>query len=219
MFRYERKFKIPETYYFQIKNKIEINGWFQHYPDRVVNNIYLDDLSHTAYSDSIDGHLDKRKYRIRWYGNLFSNYENEPPQKKLEIKIKRDSLNYKKIYEVENFDIKKALSYSSLNKKVNLAMKNLTDIKNTENIYNMEPQFINQYKREYYIDMRNEIRLTIDRNLNFYNIRPIIHKADKFSDIILELKFSSLNSYKNFMLKSNLVQISKFSLGVERVYI
>ena len=69
MYRYERKFKLASPYYDIIKNQIELKGWFKQYPDRLVNNIYLDNLSNSCFYDSIEGHLNKKKYRIRWYGD------------------------------------------------------------------------------------------------------------------------------------------------------
>ena len=217
MYRYERKFKLPGEYYNQIKNKIELHGWFQHFKERKVNNIYFDDSNFNIYSDSINGHLDKEKYRIRWYGSLFLNKDEEAIPSNFEIKIKRDLLNYKKIYKFDNLKILRNQTYSSLNRCIRKQIKNNIHDLNIQYIENLEPQFINQYTREYYIDLKDEIRLTIDRNLSYHAIRPSINYIGKTSDIIIELKFTSTSVYKNFVLKSNLVQNSKFMSGIDRL--
>jgi SPX domain protein involved in polyphosphate accumulation len=217
MFRYERKFRLPNKYYNQIKNKIELHGWFKQFNDRKVNNIYFDDSYFNIYNDSINGHLNKKKYRIRWYGNLFIDKNERKKSSNFEIKIKRDLLNYKKIYKVDNLKIFKNQTYSSLNKIIKKQiLNNINDI-NLKYIETLEPQFINQYAREYYIDMKNEIRLTIDRNLNYYSIRPSISYVGEISDIIIELKFKSSIKFKNFIIQSNLIQNSKFMSGIDRL--
>ena len=81
-------------------------------------------------------------------------------------------------------------------------------------IENFEPVFINNYSREYYIDFSGEIRLTIDRKQKFYSVSPLICKSINSDEIIIELKFNSKIEYNNFVIKTNLVQNSKFSNGV-----
>ena len=64
MYRYERKFKLNSKDYHFIKTQIELGGWFKQYPDRNINNIYLDNSSNSCFYDSIDGHLKRKNIEL-----------------------------------------------------------------------------------------------------------------------------------------------------------
>ena len=215
MYRYERKFKLASPYYDIIKNQIELEGWFKQYPDRLVNNIYLDNLSNHCFYDSIEGHLNKKKYRIRWYGKTFAENNQKIKNSNFEIKIKRDNLNYKKTFHLGEFLLPKKIIFSDLLLTTTNLLKCNVDELEYINIENFEPFFINSYFREYYIDLSGDIRLTIDRKQKFYNARPMIFNYVTNDEIIIELKFKSKISYNNFVIKSNLAQNSKFTNGIK----
>ena len=65
------------------KNKIS-----RPYKDRIVNSIYYDDEEFETAQDNLSGISDRRKYRLRWYGNEFKNYIYE-------IKVKKNNLGKK----------------------------------------------------------------------------------------------------------------------------
>ena len=73
--RFERKFIIP----YNKKNlldyflKIHPLNIKKLYDNRVINNIYLDDLNFKFFKDNIDGISDRIKIRIRWYGETWRN--------------------------------------------------------------------------------------------------------------------------------------------------
>ena len=218
MYRYEKKFKLASKYYRNIKNQIELKGWFKQYPDRLINNIYLDNLSNSCFYDSIEGHLSKKKYRIRWYGRTFTENKQKIKKSNFEIKIKRDDLNYKKTFHLEEFLLPKKIIFSDLLlTTTNLLKRNVDEL---EYLYieNFEPFFMNSYFREYYIDLSGDIRLTIDRKQKFYDAHPMIFNYVKNNDIIIELKFKSKISYNNFVIKSNLAQNSKFTNGINSLF-
>ena len=91
--RFERKFIIP----YNKKNlldyflKIHPLNIKKLYDNRVINNIYLDDLNFKFFKDNIDGISDRIKIRIRWYGETFGEIKNS----KLEFKIKQNTLGKK----------------------------------------------------------------------------------------------------------------------------
>ena len=214
MYRYERKFKLSPEDYHLIKAQIELSGWFKQYPDRVINNIYLDNTSNSCFFDSIEGHLNKKKYRIRWYGELFTTNNQEIENSNFEIKIKRDALNYKRIFPLDKFSLPKNIIFSELlEMTMNLINDKDKEIENL-NIKNFEPVFLNSYSREYYIDISGDIRLTIDRKQKFYSVHPIVCSKVNNNDVIVELKFNSKNLFNNFIIKSNLAQNSKFTNGI-----
>jgi len=116
-YRFEKKFIVNPIYYDKIINSFELRGWTKIFSKRTVNNIYLDSLNSNSYYECKNGDLEKRKYRIRWYGNTF-------PKKKIvktcffETKIKKNDLNRKIIRTVGDIGIHLNQSYSQLNKKL-----------------------------------------------------------------------------------------------------
>ena len=218
MYRYERKFRLSNNYYHAVKNQIELQGWFKQYPDREVNNIYFDSLSNDSYDESINGHLEKKKYRVRWYGETFPKNSQVINSAILEIKIKREMLNYKKAYDFGNFILSKKTTYNDLLSILSDKIKNNINDLDLLYIENIEPIFINNYSREYFIDLSGKIRLTIDRRQKYYNINPYIFRQEPIDDIVIEIKFPSNVSYNNFVIKTNLIQNSKFTTGIEQYF-
>ena len=99
--RYERKFIIPYSKknlldYFLRVHPLNIKKLFN---DRIINNIYFDDINFKFFKENVDGISDRIKIRVRWYGNTFGEIENS----KLEFKIKQNNLGEKKFYKMENF--------------------------------------------------------------------------------------------------------------------
>ena len=58
------------------------------YKDRLINSIYFDDENFATAQDNLSGISDRRKYRIRWYGNNFKDFSYE-------VKIKKNNLGRK----------------------------------------------------------------------------------------------------------------------------
>ena len=155
--RYERKWIFENGNYHDILNKaLKSKFLFRlHYPKRYVNSLYFDDHNHTSVKENLSGISDRAKFRIRWYGkNRF--ILNNP---KLEIKIKKNSLNYKKIYPLKNLD--------------GLTLKNTNHIKLICGVVNniLKKQLLiatitTHYERLYLISNNKKIRVTLDYNLN-----------------------------------------------------
>ena len=94
--RFERKWVFKNTNYIDILNKaLKSNFLFRfQYPKRFVNSLYFDDYNYTGIRENLSGISERKKFRIRWYGkNKF--VLNNP---KLEVKIKENFLNYKRIF-------------------------------------------------------------------------------------------------------------------------
>ena len=196
--RYERKWIFKESNYNDILNKTLKSNFLFHlqYPKRYVNSIYFDDINYTSIKDNLDGVNNRSKFRLRWYSKNCFVIHNP----KLEIKIKENFLNYKKIFPLEKLD--------------NLNLKNINHVKliNNEvnNIIKKKLLFTNittHYERLYLISYNKKIRATIDYNLkgtkfNCYFQNPIF-KASR--DVIVEFKYNQ--EYDNYV-RSNLQKIS-----------
>ena len=86
-YRYERKFLVDQLDVHQVLALVKLHPamFYQPYPPRYVNNLYLDTEGLDNYQDNVSGVGDRRKVRLRWYGDLFGDVDRPV----LEFKIKR----------------------------------------------------------------------------------------------------------------------------------
>ena len=200
--RYERKWVFKDVNYNDIFNKALKSKFLFHiqHPKRHVNSIYFDDNNYTSIKDNLDGVSDRSKYRVRWYGKNSFVLHNP----KLEIKIKKNFLNYKKIFPLEKLD--------------NLNLKNMNHVKLINNEVNntikKKSLFANlttHYERLYLVSLNKKIRATIDYNLkgtnfNCYFQNPI---SIERKDVILELKYDQ--EYDSYVRRNIQNISSRFS--------
>ena len=91
-YRYERKFTVPNSFCYRIieqfvkKNTALFREVFH---VRQVNNIYFDTAKYNDYFDNVLGVSDRKKIRIRWYGDTFGEIRKPV----LEFKIKKGIVN------------------------------------------------------------------------------------------------------------------------------
>ena len=92
------------------------------YEDRNINSIYFDDFYLNSINENLDGISQRKKYRLRWYGN-----KNIIDKANLEIKHKKNFLNYKDIIPLKSIKIlkinEKNISY--INKELKEKLLNL----------------------------------------------------------------------------------------------
>ena len=102
--RYERKFIVDDLIFDQIEDSIIGNSYLfkKIYNVRQVNNVYFDDIHYRAYYSNIEGLSERKKYRIRWYGELLGEIKNPV----LEVKVKKSSLGTKFHFNINTFIMK-----------------------------------------------------------------------------------------------------------------
>lgn len=176
--RYERKYKI-ESISADVVRQVVINhpaSFRKTYPDRKVNNIYFDNTVLSAYFDNVEGVPDRRKYRVRWYGDDIFKIE-EP---RLEIKIKSNQLGYKESYRISEFQLN---DLANLAREIN---------KKTSSFNIFQPTLINSYLRSYYGTTNGKYRITIDRDLQYFsllNARIFTRYQIEDQAVVMELKY------------------------------
>jgi hypothetical protein len=196
--RYERKWVFKDVNYNDIFNKALKSKFLFHiqHPKRHVNSIYFDDNNYTSIKDNLDGVSDRSKYRVRWYGKNSFVLHNP----KLEIKIKKNFLNYKKIFPLEKLD--------------NLNIKNINHVKLINNEVNntikkklLFANLTTHYERLYLVSLNKKIRATIDYNLNGTNFNCYFQNpiSKERKDVIVELKYDQ--EYDSYV-RRNLQNIS-----------
>ncbi|MGD2087763.1 MAG: VTC domain-containing protein [Candidatus Aminicenantes bacterium] len=187
-FRFERKFFISTLPEKQVINIIKMHPalFYEIYPPRYVNNIYLDTPGMKNYIDNVDGISKRMKIRIRWYNEHFGQIEKPT----LEVKMKQGLLGRKNSYPLVPFTVDQKLSKEYLIEvfeKTDLPR----DLKN--HLCSMIPVLMNRYKRRYYLSADGGYRITLDSNLSYYRLNPYLnfylYKLTDKHNVILELKY------------------------------
>lgn len=217
--RYERKYRIEQLSPAAVRQTVRLlpHGFRVAYEERVVNNIYFDTPDFIKIRENRDGISNRKKLRVRWYGDLRGE------EATLEIKGKKNMLGTKDFFKTKFSDFKN--------------LKELTDFvltaTNSRN-YELRPVILNQYKRTYFVTSDQKIRITVDENLRFFplfdkgSVTPVstIFDADESFWMnspyaILELKYERGNEqYANEIaqyLPFRLTKFSKFATGMQHL--
>lgn len=206
--RFERKFALTPFEFLQFEKQLLLSNLETLYPDRTINNCYMDDVQYNSYLQSLEGYSEKMKVRIRWYGDLFS--ETVPT---LEFKIKQNNSNRKELFELYKVAYGAAFDWFRYTEEIKRYL--MAEYK----FYladKFQPVLINSYKRSYFSDFSKSFRLTVDQDLRFMSPNSSIepwngHTIDKY---IVELKFTNAEILTDFPLLMNLGKFSKFSTGI-----
>ena len=146
------------------------------FPDRQVNNIYLDTPNLHCFYQNIEGVHRRQKMRLRWYGKMDYPQNNSV----LEIKNKNAELGWKDSFKVYNrsIDTKEELLSAIAVQPVRLGT--------------LTPILHNSYYRKYYISSDGLFRLTIDSEQSFKLPFSNMDALDLSSyPIIVELKYEA----------------------------
>ena len=196
--RYERKWvfnSIDHNQLFILLNRSNFLFTNQ-FSDRQVNSIYFDDENYSSIIQNIDGISEKKKYRLRWYGD-FKIITNPT----FEIKSKKGFEVSKKNFDLPEMSNLNLLDYNDV-EKIELLINNNFNFKNK-----LFPILTTHYLRSYFISSNKLVRSTVDRNLKsllLYKNRNL-NIIKEYEDIILEFKYDlNLDEY----VRSNLGNIS-----------
>jgi len=177
------------------------------FPDRQVNNIYLDTPTFQCFHQNVEGHPRRKKMRLRWYGGSAS------PTKKstLEIKNKDAELGWKDSYAIDGETIVDMSSLKAAIAETGHLQSDLT------------PTLHNSYHRSYYISQDGQFRITIDTEQSFkIPFSKMSQVPTTRYPIIVELKFDqehaplarSITDYLPFRQTKN----SKYVTGVTELW-
>lgn len=175
--RYEFKYALQGISLAEILEVIRLHplGFRESYPQRKVNNFYMDTVHLDYFYQNIDGISKRRKFRYRWYGDLSTTSSAQ-----LEIKNKENELGWKET---------QVLRPSILKTKDNL--RSHFAAQNIEDTY-LQPMLYNSYQRYYYESADKIFRITVDYDQKFG--RPYLfdmpYREEAVShNVVVELKF------------------------------
>ena len=201
--RYELKYVYPDsdpTICHQIIQN-HPSSFRMSYPDRRINNIYLDTPLAQSYRQNVDGVPHRTKYRIRWYGNSWDKITDA----QLEFKIKQNHLGDKYRIPLPDFE---------LSELTTLIEENRVDWNLEEGIF---PISKNSYSRSYYEDFSHQFRITIDSDIHFGHFMGGTSAPDTtYNGTIIELKYEKgLKEDADFIQQYLPWRRTKFSKYVE----
>ncbi|MEL7534792.1 MAG: polyphosphate polymerase domain-containing protein [Bacteroidota bacterium] len=182
--RYERKFRIEHMSAAALQQLLQLHpaAFYELYPDRQINNIYLDTPQLTTWNDNIYGVNQRKKYRIRWYGQDLREIRSA----KLEQKIKHNELGTKKSYAISGFRME----------DIEQVCQELPQIDPSFPL--LVPSLINTYQRSYLMSFDGRFRLTIDRDMCFYPYSGTLSSGSgelnepmRDAALILEIKYEA----------------------------
>ena len=211
--RFERKWLFRSNNYLALINSLIRSKLFfrTQYPLRKVNSIYFDTYDYNSIRENLDGVSNKKKIRIRWYGdkNTTKNPIIETKSKK-GFETKKESMPIRELHDLKVFNLK---NLKILKETIN------SKLKQKKIIY---PVLTTHYQREYFISLNGKIRATIDYDLKsvFLNNLSQIDIIKNFKNIcILEFKYStSLDKYVRKNLKDISLRLSKNSKFVNSAF-
>jgi hypothetical protein len=176
-YRYERKFIAPTDELIELQQTVRsLPGFFEIlHPPRRVNNLYFDSPYLDDFISTVNGEKKRHKVRLRWYGPMLSNNINST---QLEIKIKSDQANTKKIAVIENGDS------TDLPKWVaQIAENKLLPREMYESLAMRRPTLLNSYYRHYFGSVDGKFRLTLDLDICYQSVS---HKACPVGKLVRE---------------------------------
>ena len=187
--RLEIKYTAPETEYHRLFHWVQhhSHGFFVHYPDRIVNNIYFDSQDYSSFWETLSGFSSRTKVRYRSYGGSIL-----PEEGTLEFKNRKNQYTWKDSYKLSIDLLNTSTSWEAFFKRLGGSLSHEARCRFQENPV---PILINCYKRNYFINRDHTIRITLDTGLKIFDQRyssspNLNRKVILPSSVILELKFS-----------------------------
>jgi SPX domain protein involved in polyphosphate accumulation len=205
--RYERKYRIELDSFAQVKQTVREHpmAFRNLFPDRIVNNLYLD----TPYLDFLNENLDgvgiRTKFRIRWYGADFENAATPM----LEVKRKDGELGDKLFAPLPELGIGRTDLPDYLNRNLQQTLQIKSDPRKPDETghlrefvlpnVRLEPALYNRYLRSYLISRDGKFRLTLDRKMEFASARRQLggNLRWRLDDaVVMEIKYDQADEHR-----------------------
>ena len=189
-------------------------------PVSIVRSIYFDDWQNRLLYANIDGVGNRKKIRIRWYDQKYPLNDFF-----FEIKWRKNYITGKHRFQIKSPEKLAQISYKNIVKKILNVLP--------EDHYAMldlhsEPIVVVEYKREHFISPDENLRLTLDYDLVFYDqtgkeYPDLEFGVSKNNFVVIEGKGSPdiVSNIKDFLypFKPRATRCSKYAYGCDSVMI
>lgn len=208
-YRFERKYVIKPEQYHAFLFELTKSGYAEIYKQRQINNIYLDDYNYTNVLDNVEGISKRTKTRIRWYGEMFSN-----SKKTVEFKIKSDDVNRKEHIKLSEVQLKSFEDSHTFWDTLQAQMTETKQVKYyTNQLFALQPTLLNSYTRNYFSNIDESVRITIDKDLFYYS--PMTYTETNDTNIVVEIKYNAKEILTgNLLSHLALTKHSKYIKGI-----
>lgn len=219
--RFERKFLFQNTPAENIIQSVYRNsyGFQEIYHKRKVNNIYFDDANYNYYKQNVEGVADRKKLRLRWYGENTLAIENPT----IEIKKKMGEAGDKDSFKLKGSSYN--LGVQSANEIKHLLANSTKQFVAVHHaLKKLHPTLINTYERRYFLSFCGRYRITVDYNQAFHNPNYSVLENSRIhiSDIVLELKYAVADDNEarqvSQQIQTRLSKNSKYVNGMNLLY-
>jgi hypothetical protein len=208
--RYERKYVVNEVHIDALRGWAEQSRLaFRHaFPERIVQSIYFDSPALDDLQDGLSGAGDRRRVRLRWYGEAC-----DVPRAVLEIKCKQNTLGIKLSHEIE---LPAPLDRVELSALPRIIARRIPDELGPHLESASQPTIALRYRREYMVSADGRIRVTFDREIRSYDqqgyARLNTRHATPFPPaVVMELKYPAEHSEVPSLLDHLPTRMSRFS--------
>ncbi len=184
--RHELKLVSDEAAYPELRMALRLDrsGIRTLHPPRRVQSLYLDTPFQRALEENLAGLSVREKIRVRWYG-----VETDLVRAVLERKCRENSLGWK-----ETLPLEQPLALARQERRSfvdELARRSAPRWR--ARLSGLEPAQWVRYQREYFTSADRRVRLTLDRELTFFDQRRLTRLADTERTpsprvLVLELK-------------------------------
>jgi hypothetical protein len=222
VYRYERKFLVEGLLPAQVAGIVRLHPrlFYEPYPPRYVNNLYLDTPDLENYYDHINGATRRRKVRIRWYGAPLGPIGRPAA----EFKIKDGLVGTKVAYDLAPFSLQRGFS-----RRDYLALLDASDLppEVRRDLRDLQVVLLNRYYRRYYASRDGCFRITLDTELTYYRANnalenALLHRQVNNRQLVVELKYDVSQEPQADRVAGYLpfpvARSSKYIEGIERVY-
>ena len=153
--RHEIKFRFYPTEFYRFEGFLNKNYISPIYEERLINSIYYDSPNYSAAQSNLSGELNRRKFRLRWYGK-----SEFPDIASFEIKSKFGRNGLKR-----NFDLR--LNNDNSHKSIIKKIVNSLDESGSMFKLSCDPKSLIRYHRQYFATASGKLRVTLDKNIEF----------------------------------------------------
>jgi len=186
------------------------------YPERIINNVYLDRADLSDYFDHINGVAQRSKLRIRWYGALHGCVAAPA----LEHKVKDGYVMGKTSEPLPAMELNGRLDQRFLE---DLRRRATISERAKFELDARHPTLVNRYSRRYFLSGDGRFRLTIDTGLQFLSPETLREQwaaePPPGFEIVIELKFvpEAAGSAEGITsaFPFRVTRCSKYVLGIE----
>ncbi len=218
--RYERKFIVTGLEPGTVEHAVRLHPaqFTEIHVRRSVNNCYFDSPDLRFFRDAVQGHGNRLKVRIRWYGDLFGPV----PLPVLELKGKRGPVGSKQGFPVPPFIHDCGLDLPQLEEWF-AGVQPPAEV--AGRLGALRPTLVNRYSRRYFQSADRRFRVTLDTVCEYYSVSPPRNHAGSYAiddaSTIVELKYAAADDSAARSITSRfpfrLTKSSKYVTGLRRL--